>query len=221
MSYIGREYGQTFRIVLVGMEPVSEGSKFEYEDFSKCRKGTEELFYEAKEQFNPHYRGIVRTASAVLGDQGTYCRETCAKVGRCSGANRTDTRCVLLGIAQANLVKCAPDKNDRSAAATPVMRRNCQRHLLTELETLKPGLVVFHFANARWDILESEGWNLTKLADATEDSYGAVIKVLKTPNLECPLLFLHHPARNGLEKQWRGVVEPALRFLRSRNLIPS
>ena len=223
MSYIGREYGQTFRIVLIGMEPVSEGDYFVYEDFAKCRKGIEEFFYGGKERFNPHYQGVIRTAAAALGDEGRYCGETCAPDRKCSGLSRGDQRCVLLAIAQANLVKCAPKKEDdnRDAAATPVMRLNCQRHLLHEIETLQPGLVVFHFADARWDVLESEGWNLMEVAEATEDSYGAVIKVLKTPNLECPLLFLHHPARNGLEKQWSGVVEPALRFLRARNLIPS
>lgn len=229
MSYIGRQYGasvagRTFRLVIVGLDNGDPDSG----NFVQRQEGFEDWYYKQQEDFNQHYAGVIRTAAAVWGQAGRHCWENCWKNGKassCAGEKRLDgAKCVLLSFAQPNLVKCvsAPDRDCR---ATVEMFRYCSRHLVNELNILKPDLVVFHGAPAKWSFplaIHDEGYKITPVLDGpTDDSEFPVIQQLAAPNFGCIALFLAHPSRGHLERQWKPVVEQALEFLRSRNAIPS
>jgi hypothetical protein len=224
MSYVGRQYGrnatgetgEAFRLVIVGIdhgEP--EGGTFE-----KCRADMEKCYQEGGKNFNPHYKGVVKTAAAIFGKTGEYCREKC----RTSCQKSRDPAaawCVIDRIVQPNSVKCTPkDTVDRTSRATSQMMVNCADHLVDELKLLKPGLVVFHGVNARWIIrpkFAARGLDLNAVSDV-KDRHDCVL--YESRALAAHVLFLYQPAFGHLEGQWDSVVVPALKLLRSRNCIP-
>lgn len=73
MSYVGRLFGVdgAFRLVIVGIDRGDLGRG----NFEDIRKDIEEL--RGGKRFNQHYKGVVRTAAAILGSTGDYCREKC------------------------------------------------------------------------------------------------------------------------------------------------
>jgi hypothetical protein len=222
MSYIGCRYGSTssghgFRLAIVGMDHGEATG----ENFSTCRSNMEKVYQVGGGNFNPHYKGVVKTASAVFGNTGAYCRENCQKScqkSRDAGANG----CVMDRIAQPNLVKCAPkNQAGRKSRATRKMYINCVHHLIAELQLLSPNLIVVQYVNAR-DVmrpaLQKHGVDLEPVGEVS-DRYGPVL--FRSKMLKCHLLFLYHPAYNNLTRQWVPVVEPALNYLRTRQLIPA
>lgn len=226
MSYVGKDYGQPvggkpFKLVFVGID---RGWKRGGEGFAEAREGCEKAFYGGADKFNPHYLGVIRTAAVIFGQAGQYCLSRCFQQKKCDGDKRPDgERCVLRSFAQPNLAKCAPATEDMRSRATDLMLMKCAGHLVSELEILKPNLVVFHAADARWcfaPAVEKKGWHLSPVGAGPADRLGPVIHVLKANDFESHILFLHHPARGGLGRQWVPVVEPALTFLRSERAIP-
>lgn len=222
MSYVGRQYGSIsmdngFRLVIVGID---HGAKGRW-TFEECREELEHWVQKGGFPFNQHYRGVVRTAAAVFGSSGDYCRTNCTKA--CQKSRDAEARhCVIDRIAQPNNVKCTPkDTENATSRATWKMKVNCAHHLADELlKRLKPDLVVFHGVGARWAVpreFEACGIDM-KGVDGIPDQYGPVL--YKSKNLDAYILFLNHPSRGWLDRQWDAVVVPALKHLRDRKLIP-
>lgn len=210
MTYVGRSYGSRLRMALVGMDH----GEPERATVEQRQAGITRSYQELRCNFNPHYRGVVRTAGACLGAFGRSCREECLKRCRGRGAN-----CVLDVIAQPNLVKCVPNTvHNRTSLTTDVMRHNCAGHLVAELKILQPSFIVFHGVKARGAFLPALGTGATAVSDIC-DRHGPVI--YRSAELDAHLLFLDHPSRGWLERQWGAVVEPALRWLRERDVIPN
>jgi hypothetical protein len=137
MSYVGPRYehpveGHDIRLVLVGMDHGSDAHGPYSEDFRSRRRDIQSI--PTRESFNQHYRGVVKTAAALFGQQ-TRCME-CADKNRCQRATDPDRRCVLEMFAQPNLVKCA-NGSDMRSGSTPIMMTNCAHLLLEELEILR------------------------------------------------------------------------------------
>lgn len=222
MSYVGRQYGSTsiddgFRLVIVGID---HGAKGRW-TFEECRDELEHWFQKGGCSFNPHYRGVVKTAAAVFGNSGDYCRTNCTKA--CQQSRDPEARhCVIDRIAQPNNVKCTPkDTENATSRVTWKMKENCAHHLADELKRLKPNLVVFHGVGARWAVsreFEACGIDM-KGVDGIPDQYGPVL--YKSKNPDAYILFLNHPSRGWLDRQWDAVVVPALRHLRDQDLIPA
>jgi hypothetical protein len=228
MSYVGREYGsavsgKAFRLVIVGMDHADSNSgETNGKDFVECQSAIEDCYYGSDtNKFNPHYAGVIRTAAAILGQTGQYCMENCWKKRKCAGDKRpSDTRCVLRSFAQSNLVKCVNAPN-RNCLATPEMYRRCSGHLVQELEVLKPDVVVFHGVDARYyfaTAVQDAGQKLERCPEGPADQHGPVIWELAAKS-QCFVLFLLHPSRGWLDRQW-SVVEQALEWLRLRRVIP-
>jgi hypothetical protein len=235
MSYVGREYGELelmankpFRLVIAGIDAGANYEERNLESFSECQENIETYFYGTGTHFNSHYRGVVRTAAAILGEAGKNCLDHCWPGARCEGEERPPGKqCVLRLFAQPNLVKCAPAENkDRSSKSTPVMFRNCPRHLLSELEVLKPDLIVFHGRKAEWafpNAMDKERYEFRPLPDSPKYGVSPMVHELIGPDgsWKCSVLFLLHPSHHGLDRQWKSsVVEQALELLRRKEVIP-
>jgi uracil-DNA glycosylase len=101
------------------------------------------------------------------------------------------------------------------------MMTKCAHHLVNELKLLKPSLVVFHGVDARDHIrpeFAARDMDL-KAVSTVEDRWGPVL--YEAHGLGARVLFLYHPSRGYLNRQWKSVVVPALNYLRHLNLIPS
>jgi hypothetical protein len=106
------------------------------------------------------------------------------------------------------------------------MFNKCPLHLLSEIEVLKPDLVVLHGVPAEWAFpkpMQGKGYKDTLLPDSPKHGDFPVIHEMIALGGEwkCIVLYLMHPAHNGLNGQWKSVVEPALELLRSRETIPA
>ncbi len=220
--------GKPFRLVIVGIDTGANYEEKKLEGFIESQKGIEKWYYGTETgtetKFNPYYRGVIRTAAAVLGRDGKHCLEHCYQESKCVGCRRPNgKRCVLRSFVQPNLVKCAggPDRMSRSGA---VMLKNCPQYLVSELKILKPDLIVFHGAKAQWAFpnVLPEGYDSVPLPDSPKQGDFSVIQKLTTADLgsKCFILYLHHPSHGCLNRQWERVVEPALKLLRSKSAIP-
>ncbi len=233
MSYVGREYGEAelvtnkpFRMVIVGIDPGANYEEEELWGFIESQKGIEKWFYGSETKFNQQYRGVIRTASAILGAAGKHCLDHCYPESRCLGDGRPNgERCVLRSFAQPNLVKCAPAENEnREVKSTPVMFKNCPLHLLSEIEVLKPDLLVFHGVNAEWafpNAIEKRGYGHLAIEGSPKHGAFQIVHEVTAPGIgwRCFVLYLMHPSHGGLNRQWPDV-ERALELLRSNRAIP-
>jgi uracil-DNA glycosylase len=227
MSYLGKEYAEfelspnkAFRLVIVGIDP---GANYEQGGENE-NKGIEDWYYGTATKFNPQYRGVMRTAAAILGGQGKYCYDHCYQGRKCVGDKRNEERCVLRLFAQPNLVKCAngPDRKTRS---TEVMFINCAQHLVSEIKVLRPNLIVFHAKYAQVvfpKALSEKGYRHEAVPNSPKDGYFPVINEVIAPDGEPKFfaLYLQHPSYGWLDAQWDSVVEPALELLRGKGVIP-
>jgi hypothetical protein len=238
MSYIGKEYGKTelapgkpFRLVIAGIDPgANYDEEQKLEGFTECQRDMEACYYgKPFDKHHPHYLGVVRTAAAILGNRGTHCLEHCYGGSRCLGDGRPyGELCVLRSFAQPNLVKCVPVENEsRETKSTWEMFRNCSQHLFSELEVLKPDLLVFHGKAAQDEftkLLKSQ-FEHRALHDSPKDEGGApmIYEVIgPSGEREYFVLYLKHPSHGWLNRQWDyyNVVEPSLAILRSMRAIP-
>jgi hypothetical protein len=149
MSYVGRDYGGPGvfpRLALVGMD-----HKFRIGGgFMARRLGIEKCYQNGGDEFNEHYKGVVKTAAAVFGSAGGFCQRMCRKFcqkSRALPSLRHPACCVLDRIAQPNAVKCVSKlATDSTCKATGPMWDNCAHHLVAELRILRPEVVIFHGA---------------------------------------------------------------------------
>jgi hypothetical protein len=226
MSYVGHEYGRPvrgarFALVIVGMSHAGDGG---YNYLERQRSGRK---WVTERRINRHYRGILWMAAALLGDCGSYCSENCLRAWRCMAEDLPKTgRCALSSIIQPNLAKCAGG-DEGTCLTTPVMYKNCSPHLLGELEVLKPTIIVFQAAPARAVIpnaVRERGWQLQPIAASPHyDGPEAfpVVQYLRTPTFGSHVLFLNHPSRGNIERQWKPIIKPSLNLLRKLNAIPT
>jgi hypothetical protein len=212
MSYVGPHYGNGFRLAVVGMDH----GDFEPATFEIRQRGILKCYIEDRKKFNPHYAGVVKTAAAVLGKSGTHCQTFCTK--SCDSTNNTD--CVIRRIAQPNLVKCVPHtQGNRTSRASRVMKVNCVRHLVAELRILLPKMIIFHGIQSRWIVrpeFERVGVDLVAIEECA-DAYGPVL--YRSTELGAHILFLYHPSRGWLDRQWPQV-KTWIGYLRGHTLIP-
>jgi hypothetical protein len=197
MSYVGREYGRpiagkNFRLVVIGMSHAGSGGK----DFFERRRTAEE---DLQESVNPHYRGVLWMASAILGQSGRYCFDKCRNELRCRHEDLPKgNRCALSSIAQPNLAKCAGGKEGK-CRTTHEMYNNCSGNLFAELEVLRPTMIVFQTAAGRSvfpaKVEQMGDWTLAPLAGSPRYESGiAVAQRLVTPRLRSYVLFLDNLA---------------------------
>lgn len=212
MSYIGPRYGSGFRLAIVGMDH----GDFMRATFDERQRGIVDCYVKGQNNFNPHYAGVVKTAAAVLGKSGAHCQTSCTQ--SCDATNNED--CVINRITQPNLVKCAPQtQNNRASRTSWVMKVNCARHLVAELRILRPQMIIFHGIQSRWVMrpeFERVGVDLVPIEECT-DSYGPVL--YRSAELGAHILFLYHPSRGWLDRQWPQV-ERWIGYLRERAFIP-
>jgi hypothetical protein len=235
MSYLGREYlngNDSFRLAIVGIDH-AERESGSFED----RQRVIEYWYQSgRARFNQHYKGVAKTAAAVLGAEGAYCLRNCTHT--CQKSHDPSAPCVLDRIVQPNMIKCVPDHAlDRNSKATGTMWSNCANHLIAELRMLRPHLAVFHGAKARWFVLPAVRPESPNPVEDVSDRHGPVLYewpslrapvsdrhgpvLYEWPSLRAHLLFLHHPARSQLDRQWDTVVAKAIAYLRAKGAIPA
>ncbi len=222
MSYVGRHYGsdaagEAFRLMLVGIDHGEKGGA----DFDGQRRGIESSYQDGGKNFNPDYKGVVKTAATIFGGAGQYCREMCTKACQ-KWRNPTAAQCVIDRIARANSVKCTPEETvNRASRAKWPMKVNCVHHLISEIRLLEPKLVVFHEAPARYFVLpalKSCSLDYDPIGDI-RDAHGSVL--YKSRALSTHLLFLYHSSRNNLAKQWEPIVVPVIRYMRENGIVPT
>jgi hypothetical protein len=168
MSYVGKDYGKPidgkpFKLVFVGID---RGFKGGGEDFADMQSGGESAFYGTETKFNQHYLGVIETAAAILGQAGQYCQNHCFQQKKCGGDKRpAGELCILRFFSQPNLAKCAPADDSMKTRTTGVMKGKCAEHLVSELSVLKPNVLVFHAADARWCFPPAvrDGWRLSPI----------------------------------------------------------
>jgi hypothetical protein len=90
---------------------------------------------------------------------------------------------------------------------------NCAHHLVAELKILRPELVIFHAADAKWSVT-----NVLRDLEPIELEQTTDISLYRWSEEGAHLLFAHRPARGMLARQWSAVVVPALNYLRARNV---
>jgi hypothetical protein len=212
MSYVGPNYGEDFRLAIVGMDH----GDFESFTFEGRREGIQNCYVRKRKKFNQHYAGVVKTAASILGKSGDHCRVHCL---RSCHATKPET-CVIDRISQPNLVKCTPRKqNDRTSRSSWGMKSNCARHLLAELRILRPNVIVFHGIQSRGIMraeFERAGVDFSAI-EARSDTSGPALYGFA--ELGAHFLFLYHPSHGWLAQQWPQV-EKWIGYLRERGLVP-
>jgi hypothetical protein len=219
MSYIGREYGEPSimpmpRLMIVGMDH-GQPCHMTFEGRREQIEGYEEA---PGEDFNQHYKGVVRTAAAFLGGYGAHCATACK--ARCSRSGGTTVdACVLDRLAQPNLVKCVSlNVPNMTCRATDMMRTNCCHHLFAEIGLLRPDIVVVHGVDEKWHVLNHmrlRGIEHQDLADRT----GVNDVLYSAPALRCHFVFLLHPSRNWMDRTWDARALPTLAYLTNTGIL--
>ncbi|MFB0492123.1 hypothetical protein ABIE45_004709 [Methylobacterium sp. OAE515] len=210
MSFVGSKYGSFIpKIVCIGIDHRDNISN----DYYQRTFNIIDYYQIQGHNFNPHYKGVVKTAAAFLGPQGAVCN-TCWQTGQCrKAANPNTPDCVLDRIVQPNLVKCVPaNVVNANSLATPTMMTNCARHLLAELLLIRPRLAIFHGAKLKRSFLNAlatEGIQWANI-QAPQIPHGAAVEVA---GIDMLAFFFHHPARSMLARQWDDVVAPCLDYL--------
>lgn len=227
MSYVGRQYGSSaigegFRLVIVGIDHGEPGGGT-FED--RRNRVENDHQNEGSSFFRAHYKGLVRTAAAVFGRTGNYCRQRCTKACQKSCDPDATSRCVIDRITQPNLVKCTRrDLENANTESTGRMMANCARHLASELKRLQPGLVVVHGAGSRKPVVRAFvecGLDMEAIEGILPGQHGPPI-LYKSEALGGYVLFLYHPSSwRYFPNQWETVDKAALDYLRSKGLIPS
>lgn len=210
MSFVGSKYVNVHpKIACIGIDHRDHISN----DYHQRTLGINKHYQVQGNGFNQHYQGVVRTAIAFLGQQGTACN-VCLQQKKCrKAANPYTPDCVLDMIVQPNLVKCVRiDVVSATSRATLPMMRNCAHHLLAELRLIRPRLAIFHGARLKapfFRALTTEGLQWSNLP-IPQIMPGLAIEILEFGTLA---FFFHHPSRNCLSKQWPGIVAPCLDYL--------
>jgi hypothetical protein len=217
MSYVGREFGTGFRLAIVGYD---HGETYGH-NFAQARSGIVNYYQNGGEDFNQHYKGVLETAAAVFGSEADYCGRMCKR--SCQKSRDPQSSCIIDRIAQPNIVKCVPEtQTNRTSLATTVMRVNCAHHLIAELKILQPQLIIFHGAESKWPTIHAieESRDILNAIEDMKDGKGHHV-IYEWLTLHAYILFLHHPTRGGLKRQWDTVVVPALSYLRAQGCIPT
>jgi len=146
-AYVGPHYGDGAKILFVGLDSgTSDGAtkpittkEWQSLVFSGYRKQEDK---KASAPWNAHYRGCVRTASAILK---MACESECGSACR----HKPASECVLAYFAQTNAVKCAPPKRGMKFAAESSIKTCVETNLFAEIEILQPDLIVLQGRNKK------------------------------------------------------------------------
>lgn len=217
MSYIGRKYdlANEFRIAIVGIDHGTTDSN----TFDQRRSIIEDCYQNNKDgHFNPHYKGVAKTAAAFFGKAGDFCKSNCHV--SCQKSANKNAACVLDRITQPNLVKCVPEGvRSMTSVTSHTMKENCSHNLVSELKIMNPNLVIFHGKSSR-DIMVRTMKDMELSLDAVGDTPAIREVLFNCEDLGIHLLFLSHPSHNWLEREWDSLVEPCMSYMREQNIIP-
>jgi len=145
-AYVGPQYGQKARILFVGLD---SGTSDGIPEPLAAKEWQRAVFTEGyrKQQgangnwaWNAHYRGCVKTASAIL-------RMTCESECGTRCILKPTSECALSYFAQTNAVKCAPPKVGMSFIAEHRIATCMAANLFTEVDVLRPDVVVLQGRN--------------------------------------------------------------------------
>ena len=89
----------------------------------------------------------------------------------------------------------------------------------SDVNTSGPPIGLFHGVEARSFVLPAISPEVINPIEGFADRYGPVL--FEWPALGADLLFLYHPTRGWLDRQWDAVVVPALTRLRASGHIPT
>lgn len=180
--YVGLEYGAAIvrgkptRILFIAMDRGSDGHELMFPD-------TQEAFRKAAEQRTNWHMGGVALLMAGLLDDGT-----CAKYS--------------LQFALTNAVKCVlSNKKNMNANLDRTMICNCANHLWSEIEDLRPHLIITQGTHPRETVVAhySDLKPLVKVVDQTRSC-----QILRRDHLI--VLTTPHPARQRGLKYKRGAL---------------
>ncbi len=216
-AYVGPHYDTRFpRILFVGLdsgrgwgEPLVNVHSVQEERVKDCR--------EEQQAWNPHYKGCVRTAAAILGlDCERDCKQNCAK--------KESLECAFLRLSQANAVRCVGVDEKDSDCRSQNRVAKCLPYLFSEICILRPDVIVLQGRNQRtghlhksfrqelgrgeWGELQGEELDLVQ-----------EIRWLKCDAWQGPtwLASLRHPSSLGrlrLEAIWESHYRPAVERIR-------
>lgn|SRR5574337_62521 len=215
MGYIGRNYGNDFKLIFVGMD---HGEFSPSSTYSDNYDWIQEHYVSGNDHFNAHYRGVVKHGATIFGISASHCKSSC--LNWCHRSNDAD--CVLNLVAQLNIVKCVPEtQENKTSMATQNMKKNCMTHLIAELRILHPQMIVFHGINSREPVIHAFNQSSIDLIAIKECSYDDGRPALyRSDDLGCHVLFLYHPARGWLERQWPQF-QLWISYLRDQGLVPN
>ncbi|MCR1347044.1 uracil-DNA glycosylase family protein [Acidithiobacillus ferrooxidans] len=218
MSYIGKNYYKedNFKIAIIGID---HGGP-DHNSFSERREVIESHYQKNPDgNFNPHYKGVVKTAAVFLGNKGAFCLGNC--VHNCNHDANPQHECVIDKIAQPNLVKCVPiNAKNRTSVSTTTMKKNCVNHLIEELRILEPKLIIVHGSGSRVYIERGLSGSGNGLSTIDSDDKDLSEHLYRIEALSAHILFLPHPAHNWLNRVWGSVVLKAVDYLKSKQAIP-
>jgi len=145
-AYVGPHYGDKAKILFVGLDSgtsdgiakpltAKEWQSSVFLDGYRKQEGKKR-----NEAWNAHYRGCVRTASAILK---MACESEC---GTACGL-KPSSECALAYFAQTNAVKCATPKIGMAFVAEHRIAACMAMNLFGEIELLQPDVIVLQGRN--------------------------------------------------------------------------
>ena len=204
-AYVGPHYGERTKILFVGLDSGTSGT----DDVPKALTAREwqcRVFSDGyrkqegkkrNESWNDHYRGCVRTASAILG---MACESECSSACRV----KPSSECALSYFAQTNAVKCAPPNSGMAFVAGHRIQHCMPKNFFGEVEVLQPDVIVLQGRDRRSGHihkdfereLTSENWG--SLAIEEESLVGAITWTRgKLAGRKTVLALFSHPSARG------------------------
>jgi hypothetical protein len=144
-AYVGPLYGTKTRILFVGLDSgtsLEEGfpKTYQAKGWSDSVLGYRQQGEKRTRTWNPHYRGCVRTADAILKMD---CEPACEYACRAKPLSA----CVLPYFSQTNAVKCVAPKKGMAFYAHNRIVECMGRNLFAEIEVLQPEVIVLQAKN--------------------------------------------------------------------------
>lgn len=221
-AYVGPHYGEKAKILFVGLDSGRSDANSEILTAKRWQEGVYADEYRSRKDnkantaWNPHYRGCVRTAGAILQ---MACEKECAN----ACGVKPPSECVLSFFAQSNVVKCAPPKNGMNFLAASRVD-TCIPNLFAEIEILQPDVIVLQGRNrtsgsihkdfqgeivaGKWGVLSIEPENIVGTISWTRGQIAGMRSVIAC--------FAHPSARGqfNLKNLWAREILPSVPTIR-------
>jgi hypothetical protein len=144
-AYVGPHYGDKTKILFIALDA---GTSDGVENPMTAKEWQSSIFiggYREKQlgksnPWNAHYRGCIKTASAILK---IPCESECDVACRI----KAPSECALAYFAQTNVVKCVPPKKGMRFEAEDRIARCMPLHVFREIEPLQPDVIILQGRN--------------------------------------------------------------------------